>query len=68
MTIRLLQTRITKENIKAANKAGRKRLAAEGIGPDDPRYINKLAQYRGEYLAMLTQAFGSSFAEGGGWC
>lgn len=53
------------ENIKAANKAGRKRLAAEGIGPDDPRYINKLAQYRGEYLAMLTQAFGSSFAEGG---
>ncbi len=53
------------ENIKAANKAGRKRLAAEGIGPDDPQYISKLARYRAEYLATLTQSFGSSFAEGG---
>ena len=53
------------ENIKAANKAGRKRLKAEGIDENDARYISLLAKYRGEYLAMLTQAFGSSFAEGG---
>ena len=53
------------ENIKAAKRAAVKRLKAEGIGPDSPDYVSKLAQYQGEYLAQLVQSFGSSFAEGG---
>jgi len=53
------------ENIKAAKRAATKRLKAEGIGPDNPQYVSKLAQYQGQYLAQLVQSFGSSFAEGG---
>ena len=53
------------EIIKSAEKATRKRLAAEGIGPDDPDYISKRAKYQAGYIAILTKQFGEAFAEGG---
>ena len=51
--------------VKAATRAAKKAIKADGIGADDPTYLNKLATYQAQYLATMTKQFGKQFAEGG---
>jgi len=51
--------------VKAATRAAKKAIKADGIGTDDPTYFNKLATYQAQYLAIITRQFGKQFAEGG---
>ena len=53
------------ELIKAANRAAKKQIKQEGIGPDSPNYLTRLAELQAQYLAIMTQQFGKQFAEGG---
>ena len=53
------------ELIKAANRAAKKQIKQEGIGPDSERYLTRLAELQAQYLAIMTQQFGKQFAEGG---
>ena len=53
------------ELIKAANRAAKKQIKQEGIGPDSSNYLTRLAELQAQYLAIMTQQFGKQFAEGG---
>ena len=53
------------ELIKAANRAAKKQIKQEGIGPDSENYLSRLAELQAQYLAIMTQQFGKQFAEGG---
>jgi len=53
------------ELIKAANRAAKKQIKQEGVGPDSPNYLTRLAELQAQYLAIMTQQFGKQFAEGG---
>jgi len=51
--------------VKAAGKAAKKQIKAEGIDFKSPNYASRLAELQAQFLAIMTQQFAKQFAEGG---